>query len=173
MSEVNVYLDLEGEPLRVGTVHRLPGRGFEVVSFEYGSQPKADLMQLFRRMAFTVLVSNVDDHLRNHAFLYEGIQGWRLSPAYDLNPTPADVRERRLTTNLTIDDGTCDLDVLIEAAEQMGIAHPQARQVIGEVALVTNRWRSAADRMGAPRGEIERMASAFEHSDLQRALALA
>jgi len=66
---------------------------------QYGAQARRDTSELFRRMAFNVLVSNVDDHLRNHGFLWLGRGGWTLSPAYDLNPTPADVRPRVLTTN--------------------------------------------------------------------------
>ncbi len=56
---------------------------------QMSASPKEDLEALWRRIVFNVLISNVDDHLRNHAFLYSGISGWRLSPAYDLNPTQA------------------------------------------------------------------------------------
>ena len=55
----------------------------------YGASPAADLRQLWRRMLFNVLISNTDDHLRNHGFLYIEGAGWRLAPAYDLNPVPA------------------------------------------------------------------------------------
>jgi len=53
---------------------------------QHGSAPKADMAALWRRMVFNILISNTDDHLRNHGFLYAGQEGWRLSPAYDLNP---------------------------------------------------------------------------------------
>ncbi len=60
----------------------------------HGADAKADARQLYRRVAFSVLVSNVDDHLRNHGFLWRGKAGWTLSPAYDLNPVPVDIKAR-------------------------------------------------------------------------------
>ena len=60
--------------------------------------PREDLRALWRRIVFNVLISNTDDHLRNHAFLYSGPDGWRLAPAYDLNPVPVDIKPRILTT---------------------------------------------------------------------------
>jgi serine/threonine-protein kinase HipA len=74
---------------------------------EHGADAKADALELYRRMSFNVLVSNVDDHLRNHGFLWTGRNGWRLSPAYDINPTPTDLKARVLTTNIDLDEGTC------------------------------------------------------------------
>jgi len=69
----------------------------------HGAAASHDAHELYRRMVFNVLISNVDDHLRNHGFLWSGRNGWRLSPAYDLYPTPQDVRPRILTTNITLD----------------------------------------------------------------------
>jgi serine/threonine-protein kinase HipA len=63
------------------------------------------------------LISNVDDHLRNHGFLWLGKNGWSLSPAYDLNPVPSDIKARVLTTNISLDEATCSLDLLESAAE--------------------------------------------------------
>jgi serine/threonine-protein kinase HipA len=84
---------------------------------QHGAQAAADAHQLYRRMAFNVLVSNVDDHLRNHGFLWVGSGGWTLSPAYDLNPTPIDVRQRIRTTNINLDEGICDIDLVVSVAE--------------------------------------------------------
>jgi len=66
---------------------------------------KAEAHALFRRVVFNVLISNVDDHLRNHGFLWLGKAGWLLSPAYDLNPVPTDLKARVLTTNIDLDEG--------------------------------------------------------------------
>src|SRR3546814_4537611 len=66
---------------------------------QHGSQGKTDAHALYRRVAFNVLISNVDDHLRNHGFLCRGKAGWSLSPASDLNPVPADLKARVMTTN--------------------------------------------------------------------------
>jgi serine/threonine-protein kinase HipA len=63
------------------------------------------------------MVSNVDDHLRNHGFLWVDRTGWSLSPAYDLNPVPTDLKARILTTNINLDEGTCSIDLLEEAGE--------------------------------------------------------
>ncbi|MDT8428069.1 MAG: type II toxin-antitoxin system HipA family toxin [Pseudomonadales bacterium] len=138
----------------------------------HGVQAKADAVQLYRRVAFNVLVSNVDDHLRNHGFLWAGRGGWVLSPAYDLNPTPVDVKARILTTNIDLDEGTCSVELLEEASEYFGLGRKAARVVIREVAEATRTWQSVAAAVGARRTEIARMSSAFEHEDLQAALQL-
>jgi serine/threonine-protein kinase HipA len=127
---------------------------------------------LYRRVAFNVLISNVDDHLRNHGFLRLGKAGGSLSPAYDLNPAPTDVKARVLTTNINLDEGTCSLDLLEETAGFFALTLPQARAIIKEVATSTAKWRQTAKALGARTAEINRMASAFEHDELQRALAL-
>ncbi len=85
---------------------------------QHGSDAPRDLEDLWRRMVLTVLISNTDDHLRNHGFLYDGVRGWRLSPAYDLTPVPADIKPRVLATALTLDgDPTASLDLALESAE--------------------------------------------------------
>jgi serine/threonine-protein kinase HipA len=139
---------------------------------QHGARAAEDARELYRRMVFNVLTSNVDDHLRNHGFLWEGTSGWTLSPAYDLNPTPADVHPRILTTHIDLDDGTCDLDLVQSAAELFSLALETARDIIKEVAAATATWRDVAAEAGARRAEISRMTSAFEHRDLVRALAL-
>jgi serine/threonine-protein kinase HipA len=139
---------------------------------QHGSQAVVDARELYRRMAFNVLASNVDDHLRNHGFLWAGRGGWTLSPVYDLNPTPVDVRQRILTTNINLDEGTCDLGLVISAAKFFGLGAPEAKTIVKEVATVTATWRKVAAGLDAGSGEIRRMESAFEHDDLKRALLL-
>jgi serine/threonine-protein kinase HipA len=117
------------------------------------------------------LISNVDDHLRNHGFLRAGPHGWILSPVYDLNPTPLDVRPRILTTNISLDEATCDPNLVISVAEFFGIAIDEAKTIAKKVAK-TVTWREVTTAFGATQGEIRRMSSAFEHDDLARALAL-
>jgi serine/threonine-protein kinase HipA len=138
----------------------------------HGARARTDALALYRRVAFSVLISNVDDHLRNHGFLWLGKAGWSLSPAYDLNPVPADIKARVLTTNINLDEGTCSIDLLESAAEFFGLSLPRAQTIIKEVAAVTATWRDTAKKAGARPAEIHRMASAFEHDDLGRALAL-
>jgi serine/threonine-protein kinase HipA len=138
----------------------------------HGAQARTDAHALYGRVVFNVLISNVDDHLRNHGFLWLGKAGWSLSPAYDLNPVPADIKARVLTTNINLDEGTCSIDLLESAAEFFGLSLHQARRIIKEVAAATATWRDTAKKIGARPAEINRMASAFEHDDLDRALAL-
>lgn len=139
---------------------------------QHGAQAKTDARALYRRVVFNVLISNVDDHLRNHGFLWLGKNGWSLSPAYDLNPMPSDIKARVLTTNISLDEAICSLDLLESAAEYFSLSLAQARVIIKEVALVTSRWRNIAKEVGARSAEIQRMASAFEHDELKRAIVL-
>ena len=138
---------------------------------QHGAKGKTDAHALYRRVVFNVLISNVDDHLRNHGFLWLGEAEWLLSPAYDLNPVPTDLKAWALTTNIDLDEGTCSIDLLEAASEFFGLALPQARAIIREVATVTATWRDTGKVVGARSAEINRMASAFEHDDLKRALA--
>jgi len=139
---------------------------------QHGAQGKTDAHALYRRVVFNVLISNVDDHLRNHGFLWFSKAGWSLSPAFDLNPTPTDLKARVLSTNIDLDESTCSLDLLEKASEYYALTLAQARAIIKEVAIVTATWRDAAKAVGARPVETTRMASAFEHDDLKRALAL-
>jgi serine/threonine-protein kinase HipA len=138
----------------------------------YGAHAKVDAAALYRRMVFNVLVSNVDDHLRNHGFLRLGKNGWSLSPAYDLNPTPTDVKPRILTTNIDLDEGTCSIDLVESVADFFGMTLAAARDIIREVGVAVAGWRTVAAAVGSRPSEINRMASAFEHEDLKRARAM-
>jgi len=133
----------------------------------YGAAPMEDMEALWRRIVFTILTSNTDDHLRNHAFLCEGQTGWRLSPAYDLNPVPIDIKPRVLVTAITEDDNTASLALAFEVAGYFEISTTRAREIAAEVAAVVSTWRAQAKRRGISRQEIDRMASAFEHRDLE------
>jgi serine/threonine-protein kinase HipA len=151
-----------------------PGSYPELVDVlsHHGADARADAAELYRRMAFNVLVSNVDDHLRNHGFLWRGAGGWVLSPAYDLNPTPTDLKPRILTTTIDVDEGACDLDLVLQVAEFFALAPAAAKTIVGEVGRTVAGWRQAAEARGARPAEIKRMASAFDHDDLARALRL-
>jgi serine/threonine-protein kinase HipA len=139
---------------------------------EHGANAAADAAELFRRMTFNVLISNVDDHLRNHGFLRSGGAGWKLSPVYDVNPVPQDVRPRILTTAISLDDGTCDLDLVLGASEFFGLSLRDARAIAKRAGEATATWREVAAAHGARARECDRMRSAFEHADLDKALRL-
>jgi serine/threonine-protein kinase HipA len=129
------------------------------------------LRQLWRRIVFNVLISNTDDHLRNHGFLYEGPAGWRLSPAYDMNPVPVDVKPRILSTSIDPDDPSASIDLAFAAAEYFGLKGKDARAIAAQIGKVVSGWRAVAEKTGLTKSEIDRMASAFEHQDLKKSLA--
>jgi serine/threonine-protein kinase HipA len=134
----------------------------------YGSRPEQDCAQLWRRIIFNILASNTDDHLRNHGFLYDAAGGWRLSPAYDLNPTPIDIRERALSLAINEADTTASLDVAFSVARQFGIKVQAAKEIVREVGGAVMQWRDRAAALGLTARAITRMASAFEHDELAR-----
>lgn len=136
---------------------------------QHGAAPKEDMQDLWRRIVFNILISNTDDHLRNHGFLYAGQAGWRLSPAYDLNPVPVDIKPRILTTAIDEDDGTASLDLAMSVADYFELEKDMAKAITVQVGKAVSRWRDEAARHGVAKEEIDRMMSAFEHDDLKNA----
>jgi serine/threonine-protein kinase HipA len=136
---------------------------------QHGATPKQDMHALWRRIVFSILISNTDDHLRNHGFLWAGPAGWRLSPAYDLNPVPTDVKPRILTTAIDLEDGTASLRLALDVAGYFELALKEAHRIVAEVGQAVATWRKVAANIGLTSTEIGRMASAFEHEDLKAA----
>ena len=136
---------------------------------QHGAEPKADMEALWRRLVFNILISNTDDHLRNHGFLYAGREGWRLSPAYDLNPVPTDIKPRILATAINEDDNTASLALAMEVAAYFELDAASAGRIAAEVGNAVAKWRDEAARHGLSKAEIDRMMSAFEHEDLEMA----
>jgi serine/threonine-protein kinase HipA len=95
-----------------------------------------------------------------------------LSPAYDLNPVPADIKPRILSTAINLDDATASLSLAREVAPYFELGSDEARQIAAEVGRAVRSWRRVAARLGLTATEIGRMASAFEHEDLKAALAV-
>ncbi|RLA41579.1 MAG: type II toxin-antitoxin system HipA family toxin [Gammaproteobacteria bacterium] len=139
---------------------------------QHGAAANEDLAELWRRIVFSVLISNTDDHLRNHGFLYSGNDGWRLSPAYDLNPVPIDLKPRFLSTAIDLVDTEASIDLALTVAPYFGLDADGARAIATDVARTVSEWRRVATNLGLSKAAIGRMASAFEHDDLTRALAL-
>ena len=131
----------------------------ELIS-KHGAQVAADLEELWRRIVFSICVRNTDDHLRNHGFLLTG-HGWRLAPAYDLNPDPGGTG---LSLNITEEDNSLDLDLAREVAPHFRVGSAVADRIIGEVRAVVSTWRRVAAEAGLPRGQMERLACAFRAS---------
>jgi serine/threonine-protein kinase HipA len=136
---------------------------------QHGAAPKEDIQALWRRVVFNILISNTDDHMRNHGFLYQGPDGWRLSPAYDLNPVPIDIKPRILATAINEDDNTASLDLAMDVAEYFELDAGKARAIAVQVGKAVSKWRDEAARHGLTKSELDRMASAFQHRDLDLA----
>ncbi|WP_044936451.1 type II toxin-antitoxin system HipA family toxin [Pseudobutyrivibrio sp. LB2011] len=132
----------------------------EIVSFlkANGAHPKDDIKELWKRIVFSIAVSNTDDHFRNHGFILEN-DGWSLSPMYDVNP---DLYGRYLSLNINDTESMLDFDVAIDAAPYYGIEKKDAEKMVDEIKdIVTNNWKNLASKYGVGRGEIERMKVAF------------
>ncbi len=134
-----------------------------------GAAAREDIRALWRRIVFNILISNTDDHQRNHGFVYTGQLGWRLSPAYDLNPVPVDIKPRVLAMAINEDDGTASFDLAMSVAPYFELAEKEARAIGVEVAKAVSKWRIEAARYGLSNSEMDRVASAFEHTDLAAA----
>ncbi len=128
---------------------------------QVGARPAEDLEQLWRRIVFFVCVSNTDDHLRNHGFLLDA-GGFRLAPAYDVNPDPDG---EGLTLNITETDNAQDLDLVLGVADLFRLRAPRARAVADEVIAAVRAWRRVADAHGLGRTQQQRMARAFRTAD--------
>ena len=120
-----------------------------------------DLRELWRRIVFTVMVSNTDDHLRNHGFLRDG-PGWGLSPAFDINPNPAP-GTKYLSLAIDGSDPTASLRLVLEVAPLFRMGLDEARSVLAAMAGVVAGWREEARRVGLTGSEINRMVTAFDH----------
>lgn len=122
-----------------------------------GADTRADCEELFRRVAFGVLIHNTDDHLRNHGFIVTP-NGLRLSPAYDLNPVP-DRSELTLAINET--DTHCDVGIALDASADYGVARNDAERIVEQVRDAVSAWRHEAAALNIPKHEQELMAAAF------------
>jgi serine/threonine-protein kinase HipA len=124
---------------------------------DHGSNTKSDLAQLWRRIIFNIAVSNTDDHLRNHGFIYHH-GGWILSPAYDINPvTPA----QGLNLNISDTDNRLDYDLAMEIKEFFQLSRSQAQKIKAEVLDAVGRWQQLAAAAQISPQEQQQMAPAF------------
>jgi serine/threonine-protein kinase HipA len=146
----------------------------EIVDFmrRAASDPQADFQELYRRLIFTILVSNKDDHLKNHGFLYVGSGRWRLSPVFDVNPAPD--RNRHLETAI-MEDGSHDRSIrlALEACEFFEITDSDARRIIRDAARrISDGWRDAFRQVGVSGARLRDYEPAFVNDETEMALAL-
>jgi serine/threonine-protein kinase HipA len=142
---------------------------FAEVIRRIGGQPRDDILELWRRALFSVLVSNKDNHLRNHGLVLRE-SGWRLAPIFDVNPEPQKLAPREFLMSLDGIDDRATLEVALHAAKSFGVTASLARAETRRMARSIARWRERAARLRLPREEIHKMREAFEHSDLEEAL---
>lgn len=131
---------------------------------QHGAQPQTDIEELWRRIAFSILITNVDDHLHNHGFLHEQLGQWKLAPAFDVNPFPERVRE--LKTWISEDTGPeASIVALMSVAPYFRIDRDAAIRILAEVERVTNRWRQVGQSIGMSNRELDQFVDAFEHRE--------
>jgi serine/threonine-protein kinase HipA len=128
------------------------------VLIDHGAQTAADLRECWSRIVFNILISNADDHLRNHGFILQPGKGWRLSDAYGLNPVP---ESRGLKLNIDATDNAMDLDLARSVAHYFRIDAQTADDIIERSRAVVRQWPKIATRLGIPLREREWMRSAF------------
>jgi serine/threonine-protein kinase HipA len=136
---------------------------------ERSTNVTGDLNQLWRRICFSILISNTDDHLRNHGFLHERAESWALSPAFDLNPNPAP-GPKELSTAIDFTNANASIDTLMEVAEYFRLNARTAADVLAHVTAAVGDWRAIAASYGLEQAEIEAMEPAFEHAERNRAI---
>jgi serine/threonine-protein kinase HipA len=129
-----------------------------------GAAAQADIEELWRRMAFSILITNVDDHLHNHGFLHAERGLWRLAPAFDLNPFPD--RARELKTWVSAETGPeATVEALMSVIAYFRLSRARAKEILREVERAVAGWRKAGRALGMSDRDLEDFADAFEHSE--------
>ena len=128
----------------------------EFIKFS-GASNEEDLHQLWRRIVFNISISNTDDHLRNHGFVLSE-KGWRLSPAFDVNPS---IDKHGLALNIDTDNNALDFDLARSVGEFFMLDRTAMDKILNEVRFVVSDWRKYANSIGIPKTEQDRMAPAF------------
>ena len=129
-----------------------------------GAEAQADIEELWRRIAFSILITNIDDHLRNHGFLHVDRGKWRLSPAFDLNPFPDRVHE--LKTWISEETGPeASIDALLGVTAYFRLSMARAKAILGEVERAVSSWRIEGRSLGMSEGDLDEFAPAFEHRE--------
>jgi serine/threonine-protein kinase HipA len=134
----------------------------------HGADARTDIEELWRRMAFSILITNVDDHLRNHGFLHANHGQWSLAPAFDINPFPERMRE--LKTWISEETGPeATIEALLSVIAYFRIPLVRAREILGEIERAISGWRDQGQALGMTHRELEQFDAAFEHPQRQAA----
>jgi serine/threonine-protein kinase HipA len=134
----------------------------------HGAQAQADIEELWRRIAFSILITNIDDHLLNHGFLHETRDQWRLAPAFDINPFPDRVRE--LKTWISEEAGPeATVEGLMSVIPYFRITPKRAREILSAVEHAVAGWRKKGRAIGMTEAELDQFTDAFEHPEREAA----
>ena len=136
---------------------------------QFGDDVTSDLRELWRRLVFSLLASNYDDHMRNHGFLMREAGRWSLSPAYDINPVPEMDRSRVNKTPTTEDHKESGVQVALSAASRFGLKAREAKTILREVFSAVSNWREVGHRLRLNATTLATYASAFENPHTQEA----
>lgn len=129
---------------------------------QHGASVKADLEQLWRRVVFNILVSNTDDHLRNHGFILTD-NGWQLSPAYDMNPNEMG---NGLTLNISENSNEQDISLALETSKYYKLKNDEAIKILNDIQREIAKWRMVAKKVGIGNSEVEQTKRAFRVAEL-------
>lgn len=134
----------------------------ELVEFieDAGSNPQEDIRELWRRALFSCAIGNTDNHMRNYGFLRSGL-GWKLSPAFDVNPTEGS-HAKYLSTGLDFGNRGADIEVALNMCEYYRVGASEAKNQMREMARALQSWRSKAHKQGISKASIDKMASCFD-----------
>jgi len=133
-----------------------------------GATPQSDIEELWRRMAFFILITNVDDHLHNHGFLHANHGQWRLAPAFDINPFPDRIREMK--TWISEETGPeATIEALLSVIPYFQISVERARGILLKVERALSHWRATGLALGMTERELDQFSEAFEHPEREAA----
>ena len=136
---------------------------------QFGNDVAGDLHEVWRRLVFSLLASNFDDHLRNHGFLMHEPGRWSLSPAYDLNPVPEVDRARVTKTAITERQEEPSIQGAMAASSRFGIKAAESKKILREVVNAVSGWQKTGRKLRQKSATLEAYASAFEHPLLAEA----
>jgi len=136
---------------------------------QFGHDVPKDLRELWRRLVFSLLASNYDDHLRNYGFLMREPGRWLLSPAYDINPVPEMDRVRISKTAITEDQDEASITGALAAAPRFGLKASESKKILGEVFTAVAGWRKTGKQLRIKASTLNAYASAFRHPQMDEA----
>lgn len=136
---------------------------------QFGDDVTSNLHELWRRLVFSLLASNFDDHLRNHGFLMREPGRWSLSPAYDINPVPEMDRSRVNKTPASEDEAESGISGALSVASRFGLKPRAAKDILSEVLGAVSAWRKTGRQLKIPGGTLDAYESAFENPHLHEA----